>query len=155
MCCKSQIAYVPCSQLCWRPWSQAYFLFLKRRATGVALLMSRWSIDVLLATHATFPSITLNRHNGPETSTASSSLSVHDVHKAMNFAHKFRTPMERNLYEISTYFFSWLNVCLSVCTPLLQRKICMHHQHHTSLWIWIPSCHALHAFRHVLHLAHF
>ena len=41
--------------------------------------------------HTTFPSITLNRHNGPETSTASSSLSVHDVHKAMNFAHKFRT----------------------------------------------------------------
>ena len=89
------------------------FLCLKRRAVGAALLnvtmvyrcvtcnpcitacqeqpyllslMSRWSIDVLLATHATFPSITLNRHNGPETSTASSSSSVHDVHNAIYFA---------------------------------------------------------------------
>ena len=32
-----------------------------------------------------------------------------------------------------------VSVCLSVCTPLLQRKIYMHHQHQSSLWIWMPS----------------
>ena len=51
--------------------------------------MSRWSIDVLFSTHASqhasFPSIPLNRHNGHETSTASSSSSVHDV-SAIHFA---------------------------------------------------------------------
>ena len=112
-CCKIQTC-LPCSQLFVDgPDIRHYFLCLKRRAVGAALLnvtmvyrcvtcnpcitacqeqpyllslMSRWSIDVLLATHATFPSITLNRHNGPETSTASSSSSVHDVHNAIYFA---------------------------------------------------------------------
>ena len=28
-----------------------------------------------------------------------------------------------------------VSVCLSICTPLLQQKIDMHHQHQSSLWI--------------------
>ncbi len=36
--------------------------------------------------HHSFPSIPLNRHNGHETSTASSSSSVQDVPSAINFA---------------------------------------------------------------------